>query len=197
MEINNESLEEYSNKETFEQDVFTNTQINSSSLPKIETIQYEGIQKTSLYVSLVVLGVFCLLGIIGAFAYIFFSENGKEYFWYILFAIAIISTWLLAVEIIGFKHIGFALREHDLIYKTGWIWKSLTVVPYKRIQHIEVHQGPIDRLFDLATLSLFTAGGSETEIEGLLPDQANSMKAFIMSKNNELKQITEIDESEE
>jgi uncharacterized protein len=194
MEINSEDQE--NNEKRSELD-FTNDQVCTISLPKVENIQYEGIQKTSLYVSLITLGIFCLVGIIAALFFIIFSDSGKEYFWYIISALSIVILLLFVIEIKGFKHIGFALREHDVLYKEGLLWRSIVVVPYKRIQHIEVHQGPIDRLFDISSLSLFTAGGSETSIEGLMPDQANSMKAFIMSKNKDLKSTQVIDDESE
>jgi membrane protein YdbS with pleckstrin-like domain len=43
----------------------------------------------------------------------------------------------------------YALRQHDVIVQSGVFWKQETVQPIRRIQHIEQHQGPIDKRFGL------------------------------------------------
>ena len=59
-----------------------------------------------------------------------------------------------------------------------------TTVPFNRIQHIEINQGPFSRFFDLATLSIFTAGNSshDLKIRGIKISEAEKIKEFISSK---------------
>ena len=82
----------------------------------------------------------------------------------------------------------YALREHDIIYSSGLIWRQKTVVPFSRIQHVEVTEGPIDRLFDLSRLNIYTAGGSSSDltIPGLMPSRAESIKHYILNRNSQL-----------
>ena len=100
----------------------------------------------------------------------------------ILFIILILVTSYL-----GFKKKQFKLRKHDLIYKTGLWWKSETSIPFVRVQHSEVIQGPIERLFNLAKLKLYTAGGhsSDLSIPGLNPQKAEELKNFITNRIQE------------
>jgi len=60
----------------------------------------------------------------------------------------------------------------------------VTAIPFNRIQHVETSSDPLDRKFDLATLQLFTAGGSsgDLKIDGLGKDVAEQLRAFILKK---------------
>ena len=62
------------------------------------------------------------------------------------------------------------------------IWfRSDTVVPFGRVQHIDVDRGPIERYFDLATLTLHTAGSHNASVHlpGLQHDRALAMREEI------------------
>lgn len=194
MEANNEQPKDLS--EIHDELPFFNPQIDVKTLPKIDQIQYEKIQKNSFYVDLIVLVIISLIVIIGAIFLVLFNETARHYYIYLFSAIIVILSFMYLVDIKGFKHIGFALRAHDIIYKHGWLWRSIVAIPFNRIQHIEVHQGPIDRIFDLSSITLYTAGGSDVEIEGLSPEQAENIKAYIMSKNQDLQKEQIDDESE-
>jgi membrane protein YdbS with pleckstrin-like domain len=53
---------------------------------------------------------------------------------------------------------GFAEGEDELTVKHGLMIRKVTIVPFGRVQHIDVAQGPIQRMLGLATLVLNTAG---------------------------------------
>lgn len=76
----------------------------------------------------------------------------------------------------------YALREHDLNFQSGLIFRSLVSQPILRIQHIEIKRGPIERKAGLATLQVFSAGGiSHTfNIPGLEYENAVSLRQFIL-----------------
>lgn len=76
----------------------------------------------------------------------------------------------------------YALREHDLNFQSGLIFRSLVSQPILRIQHIEIKRGPIERKAGLATLQVFSAGGiSHTfNIPGLEYEDAVSLRQFIL-----------------
>jgi membrane protein YdbS with pleckstrin-like domain len=59
-----------------------------------------------------------------------------------------------------------------------------TIVPFGRVQHIDVAQGPIQRPFGLATLILHTAGthGASVPLPGLRHDDAEAMRDRIRAK---------------
>jgi len=78
----------------------------------------------------------------------------------------------------------YVVRDKDILFRKGVIWQSVTAIPFNRIQHVETSSNPIDRKFDLATLQLFTAGGSggDLKIDGLGTDVAEKLRVFILDK---------------
>lgn len=79
---------------------------------------------------------------------------------------------------------GVALRDHDIAYRSGLFWQKTVIVAFNRVQHVEVSSGPLQRKFGLASVKLFTAGGSSVDlrIDGLLAERAEQIRAFIAAK---------------
>ena len=79
---------------------------------------------------------------------------------------------------------GFEEGEDELAVKHGLMVRKLTVVPFGRVQHIDVAQGPLQRMLGLATLVLNTAGtrGAAVRLPGLLHAQAETMRDHIRAK---------------
>jgi len=85
---------------------------------------------------------------------------------------------------IGYKYRKYVLRERDLTYKKGWIFFSTVTIPFNRIQHTEVSQGPIEKKYNLCTLKIFTAGGSSSDlsIPGLEENEAQQIREYVAKK---------------
>jgi hypothetical protein len=79
---------------------------------------------------------------------------------------------------------GYELGEDELHVQHGRWTRVRTVVPFGRVQHIDVAQGPIQRMLGLATLVLNTAGtrGAAVRLPGLLHAQAETMRDHIRAK---------------
>lgn len=79
---------------------------------------------------------------------------------------------------------GYALRARDILFRKGVLWQSVTAVPFNRIQHVETGSSPLDRRLGLATLNLYTAGGSGSDlrIDGLAADVAERLRGAILEK---------------
>jgi membrane protein YdbS with pleckstrin-like domain len=72
---------------------------------------------------------------------------------------------------------GYAERADDLMVRRGVLVRRLTVVPYGRMQFIDVTAGPIDRLFGLATVVLHTAAAAtDARIPGLDGPEADRLR---------------------
>jgi uncharacterized protein len=68
-------------------------------------------------------------------------------------------------------------REEDLIVARGVLVRRVSVVPYGRMQFVEVTAGPAERAFKLATVQLHTAAaGSDARIPGLERDEAARLR---------------------
>ena len=163
---------------------FINEQIDISQLPDYGTIQYE--RPHPSYRRLIQLSTSIILGGLFIIASIAALVIWGPSLWVILgCGIAwIIFGLIFWLEMLGIKYIGYALRDHDILYKSGVIWRSTTVIPFNRVQHCEIGQGPLERYFGLARLKVFTAGGSSSDLEiaGLTKAYAEKMKDLIMRK---------------
>jgi membrane protein YdbS with pleckstrin-like domain len=82
------------------------------------------------------------------------------------------------------RHRGWALREHDLIYQSGVIFRKQVILPFARIQHVETLSGPIERYFDLMRVKCFTAGGQSADlvVEGLTSTTAGQVRQYLLEQ---------------
>jgi hypothetical protein len=76
---------------------------------------------------------------------------------------------------------GYQISADRLRVVRGLLFRSDTVVPFGRVQHIDVHQGPLDRFFGIATLTLHTAGNHNASVSlpGLGEELAREMREEI------------------
>jgi uncharacterized protein len=82
--------------------------------------------------------------------------------------------WLIGRQV---RAMGYAERADDLLVVSGILFRRLVIVPYGRMQLVDVSRGPIDRRFDLATVQLHTAAATtDAAIRGLTPDVAAHLR---------------------
>ncbi|MFM7404116.1 MAG: PH domain-containing protein [Erythrobacter sp.] len=76
---------------------------------------------------------------------------------------------------------GYQISADRLRVVRGLMFRSDTVVPFGRVQHIDVDQGPLERFFGIATLTLHTAGNHNASVAlpGLGQDLAREMREEI------------------
>lgn len=76
---------------------------------------------------------------------------------------------------------GYQISADRLRVVRGILWRHDTVVPFGRVQHIDVDQGPLDRLLNIATMTLHTAGSHNASVHlpGLELGLANDMREEI------------------
>lgn len=66
------------------------------------------------------------------------------------------------------RSIGYAEREDDLLIRRGIFFQRTLVVPYGRMQYVDIGAGPLERALGLCTVKLHTASpGTSAEIPGL------------------------------
>lgn len=61
--------------------------------------------------------------------------------------------------------------------QTGWIGRDREIAPMSRVQTVEFHQGVIDRLLDLASVSVSTASADDLTIQLLDRSVAEDLAA--------------------
>ena len=78
---------------------------------------------------------------------------------------------------------GYAERADDLLVRRGVSWRTVVVVPYGRMQYVDVYAGPVDRVFGLAKVQLHTASArSDAYIPGLGPQEAARLRDRLASR---------------
>ena len=77
------------------------------------------------------------------------------------------------------------LLPDGLLLRRGVIWQTETFVPRPRIQHTEVHEGPVARRFGIATLKIFTAGSQvgELAVAGLPRESALALRDRLLGRD--------------
>ncbi len=94
--------------------------------------------------------------------------------------------WGIAVVVVAVRWVligrtyrswGYVERDDDLYITSGVLFRSLVAVPYGRMQLVEVASGPLERAFDLATVTLKTASPeTDASIPGLTPGEAARLR---------------------
>ena len=85
----------------------------------------------------------------------------------------------LAWRLVGrrYRSWGYAEREEDLLIRRGVMFARLSVVPYGRMQFIDLTAGPLERTFGLMTLRLHTAAAAtDARIPGLAREEAARLR---------------------
>ena len=83
-----------------------------------------------------------------------------------------------------YRRLGYAIDVRLLRTVRGWLFHTDTVVPFVRVQHIDVTRSPFDKMFGTATLVVHTAGthNSIVTLPGLLPERAAEIRDAIRSE---------------
>ena len=93
--------------------------------------------------------------------------------------VAVLWAWVLPQR--RFRRKGFDMGEDRLRIVSGFLFHRDIVVPFGRVQHLDVLAGPVERPFSLAKLVLHTAGthNFSVSLPGLKHDEAVAMRETI------------------
>jgi membrane protein YdbS with pleckstrin-like domain len=105
--------------------------------------------------------------------------------WFYVFAVLSLLVggwqwWLAGRQV---RSWGYAEREDDLLVRHGIMFRQIVVVPYGRMQYVDVQAGPLDRAFGIAKVQLHTASaGTDAVIPGLPPQEAARLRDRLASR---------------
>lgn len=84
------------------------------------------------------------------------------------------AWWLIPRQV---RAIGYAELDDDLLIRKGVLFRNLTVVPYGRMQYVDVQAGPLMRRAGMAQVQLHTASAStDASIPGLPEAEASRLR---------------------
>ena len=124
----------------------------------------------------ITLGIPAIVGVV-------LAVTVSPWFWLLAGFPTLFLVWSILLVPRQVRAIGYAERDNDLLIRKGVMFKSMVVVPYGRMQYVDVEAGPLDRKLGLAKVQLHTASvGTDAQIPGLPPDEAARLRDRLASR---------------
>ena len=81
-----------------------------------------------------------------------------------------------------FRHLSYCVDETGVRIRRGVLWRKVISMPTSRVQHTDVSQGPVQRRFEIATLTVHTAGtvGASVSLSGLEHGVAQRLRDHLL-----------------
>ena len=98
--------------------------------------------------------------------------------------LALWTLWTLIAPPLAWHRWRYAIDVELLRTQSGILFLEEKVIPISRLQHVDLLRGPIERLFGLATLVVFTAGteGATFRLPGLAAARAQQLRDTILAQ---------------
>lgn len=133
--------------------------------------------RARLTVAAVVLVPLLVAGVVAAVI------SGESAVWSAPAAVLAVAAWISWLVPRQVRAVGYAERDEDLLIRRGIMFRTLVVVPYGRMQYVDVNAGPVDRSFGIAAVQLHTAAPStDASIHGLAPQEAARLRDRLASR---------------
>lgn len=103
-------------------------------------------------------------------AYAFFFGYSGLHLWFIIGSGFLVTVfWILSIAWIPFlswKNWRYSINQKEIDLKHGILFKTRTLIPLSRVQHVDTRQGPLLRTYKLSSVTISTAATTH-EIPGL------------------------------
>ncbi|MGW5672846.1 PH domain-containing protein [Micromonospora sp. NPDC003776] len=143
--------------------------------PWPDTVRWQPISRDLIWVELIRLGVLFAVGLV--VLGVGWAVSGHWLFGAALGVAVLLTGWRVVTIVRAVHAWGYAERENDLLVRHGLLVRRLSIVPYSRMQFVDVTAGPLERAFDLATVQLHTAAAaSDARVPGLRPAEASRLR---------------------
>ena len=109
--------------------------------------------------------------------------SGVAWLWALPAAVVLVGLWVAWLVPRQVRALRYAERDDDMLIQRGIMFRSLVVVPYGRMQYVDVNAGPIDRWLGIAKVQLHTAApATDASIAGLPPAEAARLRDRLASR---------------
>lgn len=165
---------------------FTNDTLDIGNLPKYEEVPLNAVSKKYWNVVVINLIISLIILAVGLTTFLYFSIAARPYIYVVIGGYIALTLILFALYKTDISKRGYAVREKDILYRSGIIAITTTIIPFSRIQHITLDEGLFSRMYQLGQLKIFTAGGSSgsLHIPGIEINQARKIKETLMKQIN-------------
>jgi putative membrane protein len=93
-----------------------------------------------------------VLAVIGAMLSVFVVG------WWAVAVLPVLMVWGWMAARTYIAHLGWAVIDGAVLFRTGWIWRYLTVARFNKVQAVSMTQSPFDRRHRMASVRVDTAG---------------------------------------
>lgn len=108
---------------------------------------------------------------------------GGPWLWLPVAVVVVIAVLVAIITRRQVRAFAYAERADDLLVRHGIMFREMVVVPYGRMQYIDVTAGPLSRRFGIASLQLHTAAtATSATIPGLPPEEAARLRERLASR---------------
>lgn len=143
--------------------------------PWPDTVRWQPISHDLIWVELIRLGVLFAVGLV--VLGLGWAITGHWLLGTALGVTVLLTGWRVVTIVRAVHAWGYAERENDLLVRHGLLVRRLSIVPYSRMQFVDVTAGPLERAFNLATVQLHTAAAaSDARVPGLRPTEASRLR---------------------
>lgn len=163
----------------------SNEALTPAQLPVLSDEDFVPVHPSYLKVSLSAMALFAGLVVVAVVVATALMSSGR---WLpaVGGGVLLVLTAAAAIaRIVEVRHIAYLVRERDVSYRRGVFVRSVSTVPYVRVQHARIRRGPVERRFGLATLEVNSAG-PDLRIQGLGIEEAERLKALVVEHAGDL-----------
>lgn len=143
--------------------------------PWPDTVRWQPISRDLIWVELIRLGIGLAVALVALG--VAWAVAGHWLLGAALGVALLLAAWRAVTIVRAVRAWGYAERDDDLLVRHGLLVRRLSIVPYSRMQFVDVSAGPLERAFDLATVQLHTAAAaSDARVPGLRPAEASRLR---------------------
>jgi putative membrane protein len=81
--------------------------------------------------------------------------------WWALALLLPLLAWAFVGARQSIKHLGWAVTEDAVLFRSGWLWRKVSVARFGKIQAVSIHESPFDRRAAMARVRVDTAGAKD------------------------------------
>lgn len=162
----------------------SNHQIDADTIDRIDELRYEPVSPK--YKSVQNASAAIVYALLAAVALLLLLADTP--WWCIVAEALIVVSFIINLAILrkAYRFKGYALREHDITYRSGVIFPKITTVPFSRIQQVGISQNPVSKFFGLCAVDVVNGaqGLSSLVIHGLTQEKADRIRCVITQRLN-------------
>jgi putative membrane protein len=89
--------------------------------------------------------------------------------WWTLAWAAMLVAWACVHARLYVKHLGWAVGDHAVLFRSGWLWREFSVARFNKIQAVTLSESPFDRRARMASVAVDTAGAADASHRVAIP----------------------------